>query len=193
MERLLAVLGSVTPPGRMSKAITSTLDAAKLRIPSLGTELLNLADYRVSFADGRPLGEYGDDSGNLVRRVEQADAVLICSPVYRGSMTGSLKNLLDLLPIEALRAKPCGIVAMGASNHHYLGVDWHLRDVLAWFGALVAPTSVYLSSADFPQGEPSAEAQRELQSLIEALRRLHQIAPAAGEAFGPLPLAARNR
>ena len=193
MEHLLAVLGSVTPPGRMSKAIASILDAAKLKIPGLGTELLNLRDYRVSFADGRPLDRYVDDSGKLVERVKQADAVLICSPVYRGSITGALKNLLDLLPIEALRAKPCGIVAMGATNHHYLGVDWHLRDVLAWFGALVAPTSVYLSSADFVEGEPSAEAQRELLSLILALRRLHQIVPPAGEEFGPLPLAARNR
>jgi len=193
MEHLLAVLGSVTPPGRMSKAIASTLDAAKLKIPGLGTELLNLKDYRVSFADGRPLDRYADDSGKLAQRVKRADAVLICSPVYRGSITGALKNLLDLLPIEALRAKPCGIVAMGATNHHYLGVDWHLRDVLAWFGALVAPTSVYLSSADFVEGEPSAEAQGELLSLIQALHRLHQIVPVAGEEFGPLPLAARNR
>ena len=38
---------------------------------------------------------------------------------------------------------------MGATQHHFLGVDWHLRDVLAWFGALVVPTSVYLVSADF--------------------------------------------
>jgi len=193
MEHLLAVLGSVTPPGRMSKAIASTLDAAKLKIPGLGTELLNLKDYRVSFADGRPLDRYADDSGKLAQRVKRADAVLICSPVYRGSITGALKNLLDLLPIEALRAKPCGIVAMGATNHHYLGVDWHLRDVLAWFGALGEPTSVYLSSADFVEGEPSAEAQGELLSLIQALHRLHQIVPVAGEEFGPLPLAARNR
>ena len=66
----------------------------------------------------------------------QADAVILASPVYRGSFTGALKNLLDHLPIEALTGKPVGIVAMGATNHHYLGVDWHLRDVLAWFGAI---------------------------------------------------------
>ena len=192
MEHLLAVLGSVTPPGRMSKALASTLDAAKLKIPGLGTELLNLADYRVSFADGRPLGQYGDDSGNLVRRVEQADAVLICSPVYRGSITGALKNLLDLLPLEALRAKPCGIVAMGATNHHYLGVDWHLRDVLAWFGAIVAPTSVYLSSSDFVEGNLSDEAKRDLSSLVQALFKLKEISPAIGEYLGPRPLASRR-
>ena len=55
---------------------------------------------------------------------------------------------------------------MGATNHHYLGVDWHLRDVLAWFGAIVVPTSVYLSSSDFVDGNLSEEAQRDLSSLV---------------------------
>ena len=58
---------------------------------------------------------------------------------------------------------------MGATNHHYLGVDWHLRDVLTWFGAIVVPTSVYLSSSDFVDGNLSDEAKRDLSSLVEAL------------------------
>src|SRR6266851_2082581 len=40
-----------------------------------------------------------------------------------------------------------------------------MRDVLAWFGALVAPTSVYLSSEDFSSGEPSDEARYESQRV----------------------------
>ena len=87
-----------------------------------------------SFADGRPPEQYGDDTASIVARVGAADAVILASPVYRGSFTGALKNLLDHLPVDALAGKPVGIVAMGASAHHYLGVDWHLRDVLAWFG-----------------------------------------------------------
>ena len=42
--------------------------------------------------------------------------MLLASPVYRASFTGALKNLLDLTPVEALRAKPVGIVAMGATR-----------------------------------------------------------------------------
>ena len=60
-------------------------------------------------------------------RSPTADAVLMASPVYRGSYTGALKNLLDLTPVDALRNKPVGIVAMGATLHHYLGVDGQLR------------------------------------------------------------------
>ena len=71
------------------------------------------------------------------------------APVYRASYPGVLKNLLDQTPPEGLQNKPVGIVAMGGSPHHFLGVDWQLREVLTWFGALVAPTSVYLTGNDF--------------------------------------------
>ena len=84
----------------------------------------------MAFGDGRPAEKDKDDTASIVARITK-DAIILASPVYRGSFTGALKNLLDHLPIEALTGKPVGIVAMGATNHHYLGVDWHLRDVLA--------------------------------------------------------------
>jgi NAD(P)H-dependent FMN reductase len=132
--------------------------------------VLSLAGHRVSFADGRPLDGYPDDTGRIVGAIAAADAVLLASPVYRASFTGALKNLLDLTPIESLRAKPVGIVAMGATPHHYLGVDWQLRAVLAWFGALVVPTSVYLESGHFQDGRlADAAAAAALTDLVRAL------------------------
>ena len=111
--------------------------------------------------------------------------------MYRASFTGALKNLLDLTPLETLRAKPIGIVAMGASPHHYLGVDWHLRAVLAWFGALVAPTSVYLESAHFQNGrlaDPGAIA-----ALGELVATLLDMAGWPRDRLGPPPLAVARR
>ena len=136
----------------------------------MAAALLNLADHRISFADGRPLDRFDDDTARAVSALGDADAVLLASPVYRGSFTGALKNLLDLAPLESLRAKPVGIVAMGATPHHYLGVDWHLRAVLAWFGALVVPTSVYLDSGHFRDGKlADAGARAAVADLVAAL------------------------
>lgn len=151
---------------------------------------LNLADYRISFADGRPPESFNDDTATIVAQVQSADAVLLFSPVYRGSFSGVLKNLLDQLPIDALRGKPCGIAAIGATQHHYLGVDWHLRDVLTWFGAIVAPVSVYLCGADFPEGRISDDARHQLTDLAIAVMKL-QSALSRIE-LGPVPLAARR-
>jgi FMN reductase len=77
---------------------------------------------------------------------------------------------------------------MGATLHHYLGVDWHLRAVLAWFGALVSPTSVYLESSHFKDGvlaDPAAQA-----AMGDLVSGLLTMAARPRETLGPPPLAA---
>lgn len=187
MTRLLAIVGAVTPPGRLDAAVRFAAERAAER-PQVTATVLSLGEHRVSFADGRPLDRYPDDTARVVGAIAEADAVLLASPVYRASFTGALKNLLDLTPVEALRAKPVGIVAMGATLHHYLGVDWQLRAVLAWFGALVAPTGVYLESAHFQDGRLADPAAR--AALGDLAIALVAMAGHPRDEAGPPPLAA---
>ena len=152
--------------------------------------LIDLAERRVAFADGRPPEALDDDTGRLVDALAGADGVVLATPVYRGSLTGALKNVLDHVPVAALRDTPVGIVAMGGSDHHYLGVERHLRDVLAFFGAHPLPTAVYLSSMDFSGGVPDERAARELDELFDAVAALAQALRGA-PALGPAPLVTR--
>jgi FMN reductase len=187
---LLILVGAATPPGRLAAALTMAAEAARAAHPDLAVDILNLADNQVEICDGRPLDAYGQPTREAVARIAGAAAVLIGAPVYRASYPGVLKNLLDITPVEALQNKPVGIVAMGGSPHHYLGVDTQLRQVLAWFGALVAPTSVYLISGDFRDRQLASETARsDLAVLCETLITLsRRIDPAS---LGPLPLAAK--
>jgi NAD(P)H-dependent FMN reductase len=187
MTRFLAVVGAVTPPGRLNAAVSAAVELAAGH-PGVSASLLNLADHRVSFADGRPAGTFDDDTGAVVGRVLGAEVVLLATPVYRATFTGALKNLLDLVPVEGLRGKPVGIVAMGATAHHYLGADWHLRAVLGWFGALVPPTSVYLESVHFREGRLADEGAR--AALADLVAGLLELRAVAGRTLGPPPLAA---
>jgi FMN reductase len=187
MTRIAIVVGAVTPPGRLNGAMNAA--AQRARDAGHDVEVLDLSALRLDFADGRPTADHDDDSARVIEAVSSANAVVIASPVYRGSYTGALKNLLDLLPADALYSKPTGIVAMGATQHHYLGVDFHLRDVLAWFSALVSPTSVYLASSDFSDGKPSDAANAQLDELIATLVTL--AAATGGAELGPKPLSMR--
>jgi FMN reductase len=175
---IAAVIGSVTPPGRLRRAVAEALARA-------GDEyvLLDLAEHPLPFA-----GAAAPDLP-ILDAIARADAVLLATPVYRGTYTGALKNLLDLLGVEAVRGKAVALAAMGATDHHHLGADWHLRDVLAWFGALVVPTSVYLTSADFADGAPGERAERVLDELLDGLIALSAAIPTR---LGPPPLAARR-
>ncbi len=189
MAKVVALLGSVTPPGRLSSAVSGAL--SRLQDAGHETSLLDLGSLSVGYADGRPADQLMDDTGNLVADISAADAVVLASPIYRASMTGAMKNALDLLPVEALRGKPVAIVTMGATLHHYLGAESHLRDVLAWFGALTLPTAVYLSSADFVDGVLTESAAAQLDELLATATRL---AAATGSlSMGPAPLAAAPR
>lgn len=187
---LLMIVGAATPPGRLAAAIAHAAEAARAQHRDVLIDILNLADARIEICDGRPLGAYGEATRRAVAQIASSAAVLIAAPVYRASFPGVLKNLLDIVPVEALQAKPVGIVAMGGSPHHFLAVDTQLRQVLAWFGALVAPTSVYLTGGDFQEGRLTSEsARKDLTALNDTLITLsRRLDPAS---LGPLPLAAK--
>lgn len=184
--RLVAVLGSATAPGRLRRAVAEALE----RAAGVEAELIDLGERRIAPADGRPADALGDDTQATLDALGRAQAVLLATPVYRGSFTGTLKNLLDHVPIEALRDKPVAIVAMGATAHHHLGAERHLRDVLAWFGALTLPTAVYLESADFEDGAPGQRAAEEIDGAIATAAKLAATVPTP---LAPVPLAARAR
>lgn len=186
--KIVSVLGSVTAPGRMHRALNEALDRAAGEGSSV--ERIDLADVSIGFADGTPLDQLDDDSGRVIGQIAGADAVILATPVYRGSLTGALKNLLDLTPVEVLRGKPVLIVAMGATDHHSLGVERHLRDVLSFFGALPVPVDVYLTSADFKEGAPGEDAARRLDQGLDGLITLTRATGGLGE-FGPDPLITR--
>jgi FMN reductase len=175
-SRLVVIHGAPTPPGRLFRATEAVLEHARSR----SVEQVDLIDLSVT-----PFGTNVDASSS-VETVAAASAVVIMSPVYRASIPGALKWLIDELPVNALKFKPVGIAAMGGSAHHYLAVDRHLRDVLAWFGALVAPTSVYATGRSFDgDGVPNDELIAELRLLVDGVLELASV-----PVIAPEPLAA---
>lgn len=174
--RLLMLIGAATPPGRLAAAIVETAEALRRDARDIDIDVINLAEAKIDICDGRPLDHYGPESRHAVDRIATAAAVLIATPVYRASFPGVLKNLFDIVPVSGLQGKPVGIVATGGSTHHYLAVDTQLRQVLAWFGALVAPTAVYLTGADFGDGRLTSDSARQdlialAGTLVTLLRR----------------------
>tara|TARA_B100000745_G_scaffold267900_1_gene193739 strand:- start:1579 stop:2037 length:459 start_codon:yes stop_codon:yes gene_type:complete len=151
---------------------------------------MHLGDFKVSFADGRELADYQDDTENVVGRILAADMFLIATPVFRATFTGALKNLFDLVPVEGFLGKACGLIAMGATDHHYLSVDTQLRPVLAWFGAQTIPGLVYLKSSQFSEGKLSDPlAITQLESLASSVNGMNHLLVGEVMIQGPKPLA----
>ncbi|HEY9621305.1 MAG TPA: NADPH-dependent FMN reductase [Crinalium sp.] len=76
--------------------------------------------------------------------IEQADAIIISTPVYKAAYTGVLKALLDLLPQNALVGKPILPIATGGTLAHLLSIDYALKPVLSALGARYILAGVYI-------------------------------------------------
>jgi FMN reductase len=115
------------------------------------------------------------------KRIATADAIVLGTPMYRATYAGTLKEFLDRLhrggPPEgfasALKAKPVGVVATGASDHHFLGVDPLINLLVRFFAAYVVPPAVY--------GSPGAAATG--RGLQDDAVRLGRALVALGEAI----------
>ena len=98
-------------------------------------------------------GRYADPAvvAALRRTLAAADAVLIATPEYNGSIPGALKNALDWasrpFPDNCLRGKPVAVV--GASTGMF-GAVWaqaELRKVLNTIGAAVLDAALPVPAA----------------------------------------------
>lgn len=116
------------------------------------------------------------------KRVEDASAVIIASPVYKASYTGVLKSYIDLLPQKGLEGKLVLPLFIGGTLAHLLSIDYSLKPVLASMGARHFIRGVYATDnqvnrfqdgsneTQFEVNEELAERlQTSVQELIEEL------------------------
>jgi len=78
------------------------------------------------------------------KQVEEADIIVLLTPIYKASYTGILKTYLDLLPQKALLGKTILPIAVGGSIGHLLALEYALKPVLAVLGATTIAHSVYI-------------------------------------------------
>lgn len=194
MTTLLGISGSLTAGGSTRAIVDRVLTAAKAHAPDVTTDVVDLREVGVSFCDGRPAEEYLDDTPAVLARIAAADAYVIGTPIYRGSYTGALKNLLDHIPVEAFLGKVAGLAGNAYTDHHYLSIDQALRSVLAWFNMHLVPGSVYVRADQMRDGVVSDElVQQHLRQLGEAVVDLCRSLQASPQGPPPLVLWPRRK
>ena len=105
--------------------------------------------------------------------IAAADAVLIATPEYNGSIPGALKNALDWgsrpLVTSSFRGKPVAVI--GASSGAFGGVWAHAetRKVLGLMGARVVDAELSLGKAPNRLAEPDEDLLEQLRAAIDLL------------------------
>lgn len=139
MPAIALISGS---PSAASRS-TAILRDVQLQLSNRGLEsaLINVRDFP---AEDLIFARYDspifNDAKNLVAG---AAGVVVSTPIYKASYTGTLKTFLDILPQLALRGKTVLPLASGGSPAHLLAIDYALKPVLSALGATDLLQGVY--------------------------------------------------
>ncbi|PHK48610.1 NADPH-dependent FMN reductase [Staphylococcus edaphicus] len=115
-------------------------------------QFFDLKTLNLSFSDGRNYLDYTGDTLALTTALTQADIIFIGFPIFQASIPGTLKNVFDLLPVNAFRNKVIGIIATAGSPKHYLIPETQLKPILGYMKAHIMQTYVFIEERDFSQG-----------------------------------------
>jgi FMN reductase len=180
MVKIVGIAGSLRSDSYSQMALK--IAAAKVRDLGAEVEILDLREMDLPFCNGGDEYPNHPDVQRLQAAFSNADGLILVSPEYHGSVSGVLKNALDLMSFEQLAGKVAGFITIlgGQSNSNTLN---DLRLILRWVHAWSIPEQIAIGQAwqaFTPEGQLSDEklSQRLDQfalSLVENTRKLRGV------------------
>jgi len=144
MVKIVGIGGSLRPQSYSQQALALAAE----RVQALGAEveILDLRTMNLPFCDGGDEYPGYPDVTRLQETVKAADGLILATPEYHGSVSGVLKNALDLMGFEELSGKVAGLISVlgGQSNSNALN---DLRVIMRWVHGWVIPEQVAIGQA----------------------------------------------
>jgi NAD(P)H-dependent FMN reductase len=163
VNRQIAGLAAETAPAGITVNVYRGLGGGLGELPLYNEDIDNAAEEPGS-------------AHTLRGAVAAADAILVVTPEYNGSIPGGLKNAIDWLSRpygqNALSAKPLAVI--GASMGQYGGVWAHdeARKSFGIAGADVVDAPAFSLPIDALGGKPPRESDDVIASLNDVLTKL---------------------
>ena len=146
--RLVAVSGGLQRPSKSAALAEHLLDLIADEVPC-EQHLVELGQLAPQLAGAVWRSQLPDTVERELAAVEQADILVVTTPVYRGSYTGLFKHFFDFIHQDALIDTPVLLAATGGSERHALMIDHQLRPLFSFFQARTLPLGVYATDKDF--------------------------------------------
>ena len=183
--RLVAVSGGLQRPSKAAALAEHLMDLIAEEV-LCEQRLVELGQLAPQLAGATWRSHLPDTVERELAAVEQADILVVATPVYRGSYTGLFKHFFDFIDQDALIDKPILLAATGGSERHALMIDHQLRPLFSFFQARTLPLGVYATDKDFTDYRLQDEAllQRAALAVQRALPLIgltRQARPAAAE------------
>ncbi|WP_101295260.1 NADPH-dependent FMN reductase [Halegenticoccus soli] len=142
MTTVVAVSGSRREGSYTRAALRYALDAADEAGADTDFIDLGAVDLPLYHPD---IDEQGD-SPDLLRRVREADGVIVGSPVYHGSYSSTFKNFHDYCSFDEYEDTAVGLLAVAGGGSYGSTLE-HLRSTVRGVHGFVIPHQVGIRSA----------------------------------------------
>ena len=141
---VLGLSGSVTRPSRTTALVRYVIERICAR-RNVRADLIDLADDAKHLFSALTPAQLSGRAREIVTAVEQADLLVVGTPVYRASYTGAFKHLFDLVHHQAFAGKPVILTATCGSHLHGLVTEHQLRPLFGFLNALTLPTTMIVA------------------------------------------------
>src|SRR5699024_5406883 len=146
------LLSDSTVGSKTSTAMKYLDEAETNQDDALNIQLFDLKNLDLSFSDGRNYLNYSGDTLELTTVLMQADIIFIGLSILQAAITGTVKNVFDLIPVNVFKDKIVAIIDTAGSPKHYLIAETQLKPILSYMKAQVMQTYVYIEERDFSNG-----------------------------------------
>lgn len=146
--RIVAVSGGLQRPSKAAALAEHLMDLIADEV-LCEQRLVELGQFAPQLAGAVWRSQLPETVERELAAVEQADIVVVATPVYRGAYTGLFKHFFDFIHQDALIDKPVLLAATGGSERHALMIDHQLRPLFSFFQARTLPLGVYATDKDF--------------------------------------------
>ncbi len=161
--RVVAVSGALQSPSKSASLAQYLLDLIAEQV-LCQPKLVDLGLLAPQLTGSVWRAQVTDAVEQALAVVEEADVLVVATPVFRGSYTGLFKHFFDLIGQDTLIDKPVLLAATGGSQRHALVIDHQMRPLFSFFQARTLPLGVYATDKDFVERDLSDQA------LIERAR-----------------------
>ncbi len=151
MHLIVSINGSPRVGSRTGILLQSIVDSisAKAQVRSERVDLAAESSEIFSGISRDKLTQRGEE---LVSLAEQADLMVIGSPIYRGTYTGIFKHYFDLVDRDRIANGLAVIAATAGAPHHALAIEHQFRPLMGFFNVQTAASAPFGVDIDFEGG-----------------------------------------
>jgi NAD(P)H-dependent FMN reductase len=143
--RMVGICGSLVRGGATQKVVSRALSGASEY--GVTTQLIDLRDYELVFCGQVAEEDYPQDVFRLRQEISEAQGIILGTPEYYGSLSGVLKNALDLMGPDQFEGKVVGLVGVAGGHTGAINSLNTMRTIGRNLHSWVVPQEVSVADA----------------------------------------------